>query len=135
MIGINNPTLLALKRDLDTAALRQRVIADNLANLNTPGFKKSVVSFEEQLQAALNDNSMPLRTTHPKHIGGVKHPAEVLPQVVQVTDSGMRADGNNVDADEEMVNLAANQIKYNTSAQSLSEHYSLISYIITSSGR
>ncbi len=135
MLGINNPTVLALKRDLDVASLRQRVIANNLANINTPGFKKSAVSFEEQLQAALKGNRLPLRTTHPMHIGGKKHPAEVYPQVVQINNTAMRADGNNVDAEEEMVNLAANQIKYNTSAQSLSEHYSLISYIITSSGR
>nr|WP_204616035.1 flagellar basal body rod protein FlgB [Desulforadius tongensis] len=126
---------MALKRDLDVGTLRQRVIADNLANINTPGFKKSVVSFEEQLQRALNSGDIPLRATHPRHIGMGKHPMEVQPKVERVTNTSLRPDGNNVSIDEEMVNSAAVELKYNTSVQALNEYYSLISYVITASRR
>ncbi|MBO8137516.1 MAG: flagellar basal body rod protein FlgB [Desulfotomaculum sp.] len=126
---------MALKKDLDTGTLRQRVIANNLANLNTPGYKKSFVSFEEKLKPLLDENRLPLKITHPQHLGGVKHLAEVQPEVVKVTNTSLRPDGNNVDADEEMVNLAAAQVKYNTSAQALSEYYSLVSHVITASRR
>jgi flagellar basal-body rod protein FlgB len=131
----NNPTVLALKTDLDVGTLRQRVIADNMANLNTPGFKKSFVSFEDQLLTAMDKNSLSLRTTHGMHIGGINHPAAVQPTVVQVTNTSSRPDGNNVNADEEMVNLAAAQVKYNTSVQALSGYYSTISQVISSSRR
>ncbi|MTI80197.1 MAG: flagellar basal body rod protein FlgB [Firmicutes bacterium] len=131
----NDPTVMALKKDLDTGTLRQKVIANNLANLNTPGFKKSFVSFEEQLQASMGKDKLPMRTTRSGHIGGVKNPAEVEPKVEQQTNTSLRPDGNNVDADEEMVNLAATQVKYNTSAQALSGYYSLVSQIISSSRR
>ncbi|MEG6617333.1 flagellar basal body rod protein FlgB [Peptococcaceae bacterium 1198_IL3148] len=131
----NSPTVLALKKDLGVETLRQRVIADNVANLNTPGFKKSFVSFEEQLQTAMDKNSLPLRTTHSMHIGGIKHLAVVQPEVVQVTNTSLRPDGNNVNMEEEMVNLAAALVKYNTSVQALSGYYSTISQVISGSGR
>lgn len=135
MFVINNPLITALKKDLDVGMLRQRVIANNLANINTPGFKKSYVSFEEQLQSALGKNRLPLRTTRPQHLGGLNHPADVNPKVVQVNNTSLNPDGNNVNADEEMVNLAANQVKYNASAQMIDGTYSSIRHVISSSRR
>ncbi|WP_238442480.1 flagellar basal body rod protein FlgB [Desulfofalx alkaliphila] len=135
MFFVNNPTVMALKKDLDVGMLRQRVIADNVANVNTPGFKKSHVSFEEQFKTALGRRRLALRTSHPLHLGGVKHPAQAEAKTVQVTNTASQPDGNNVNIDEEMVNLAANQMKYQTSTQALDGYYSLVSHIISSSRR
>ncbi|HHU31829.1 MAG TPA: flagellar basal body rod protein FlgB, partial [Clostridia bacterium] len=43
-----------LQKALNVASLRQDVLAHNIANVNTPGFKRSFVSFEESLQQALS---------------------------------------------------------------------------------
>lgn len=124
----NSPMFNLLQRGLDASALRQRVIANNVANLNTPGFKKSYVSFEEQLKAAMESGGGPLKGAHPLHIGVSN--MDVKPEVKQVKDTTMRYDGNNVDIDEEMVNLAATTIEYDVISQGLIDRFNVLSMVI-----
>lgn len=126
---VNNIELMALKNDLDASSLRQRVIANNLANLNTPGFKKSIVSFEEHFKSVVG--KIPLKITSERHIGGIKHPSKVKPKIVQVTDTSLTPCGNNVNIDEEMVNLTANQLRYNATAQFISGYFKSRQHIIS----
>lgn len=135
MFMLDNPVVAALKKDLDVGMLRQKVIANNIANWNTPGFKKSFVTFEEQLQAAVDKKHLPLKTAHHRHIGGVQYPAQIQPEVVQVKNTSLRPDGNNVNIDEENVNLAATQVKYDTTATALEGYYAMVNQIISSSRR
>ncbi|MCL6559017.1 MAG: flagellar basal body rod protein FlgB [Firmicutes bacterium] len=130
-----SPVLLTLKKSLDAGALRQRVIANNIANFNTPGFKKSVVSFEDQLKNALGDQNFQLAATHPKHFGGVPSLYGLAPEITIDRSTSMRTDGNNVDADQEMTSLVVNVIKYRSAADRLSEKMSLLSYVITGGRR
>ncbi|RJQ30999.1 MAG: flagellar basal body rod protein FlgB [Peptococcaceae bacterium] len=125
--------MIALKRSLDAGALRQRVTANNIANINTPGFKKSVVSFEERLKMALTEPSLgiTLKTSDPRHIPAASSLAELQPQVVEINDTTMRSDGNNVDIDQEMVQVAVNTINYNVAGQALNGQYSVLDYVIT----
>ncbi len=122
--------LVSLKKGLDAAALRQRVIANNIANVNTPGFKKSAVEFESLLKAALGRDTVKLVAGGPKNIGAARL-AELRPEVRVNEATSMREDGNNVDMDEEMTNLAINSIKYQAETRELSDRYSLLSYVIT----
>lgn len=131
----SSPVMVGLKKELDAGALRQRVIADNIANINTPNFKKSTVEFESLLKKALGRAPVELVTTHPRHFGGRPVLAELQPEVRVNGATSMRADGNNVDIDEEMVNLSANGIKYQAAARELSERYSLLSLVITGGRR
>lgn len=128
-------TLMGLKQGLDAGALRQRVIANNIANVNTPFFKKSSVTFESELKKALGDSTQNMITTHPRHINGAPDLAGLRPQVNLIKTTSMRKDGNNVDIDEEMTNLAANGIAYQAAARELSERYSLLGYVITGGRR
>lgn len=123
----DSPMFNLLQQGLNAGTLRQRVIANNVANINTPGFKKSQVSFEDQLKAAMGSGSS-LKGVHPLHIGTVNN---VKPEVVQVTDTTMKFDGNNVDIDEEMVNLAAASIQYEVIAQGLVEKFNVLGLVIT----
>ena len=61
----SSQVLVSIKKGLDAGALRQRVIANNIANVNTPGFKKSAVEFESLLKAALGRDTIKMVTTHP----------------------------------------------------------------------
>ncbi len=125
-----SPLMVALARQLDTSALAQRVIANNVANVNTPGFKKSHVSFTEELRRALGGPVASLATSHPRHIGGAPDLSGVFPRVVQESDTTMRYSQNNVDIDQEMVNLAANTILYDFSVSTLSRKYGQLGYVI-----
>jgi len=125
------PLIVSLVKGLDAGALRQRVIANNIANINTPNFKKSTVAFESLLKKALGHGHIPMNTTHPRHFGGTPLLAELQPEVNLNNTTSMRTDGNNVDIDEEMTNLAANTIQYQALSRGLSEQYSLLRLVIT----
>ena len=130
-----SPAILLYKKELDAAALRQRVIANNIANVNTPRFKKSTVVFESLLKEALGREPAGLLVSQPGHLGAAPPLAEVTPAVQKVETTFMRTDGNNVDIDEEMVNLAANGLLYQAAARQLGDRYSLLSYVITGGGK
>lgn len=130
MVMFDNPLMIALSRQLDSAALTQRVIANNVANVNTPGFKKSYVSFGEELKRALDNKAPAMATSHPRHMGGPSDISEIAPRVEQERSTTMRYGQNNVDIDQEMVNLAANTILYDFSANALSGKLGLLGYVI-----
>lgn len=123
---------------MTAANLRQEIIANNVANVNTPNFRKSVVEFEELLARELygeDDKKLKMVRTHDKHL-----PPEQLPYHAEPTisiDHGtiMRADDNNVDIDIEMASLAKNQLYYNAVATELSGHVSRLKNVITSNGQ
>jgi flagellar basal-body rod protein FlgB len=99
-VAIFDTTQIALDQAMSGASLRQKAIAENIANANTPGYKRSDVDFHSTLQKAVESGD-----------AGAK-----LEQVdfTRTTDtsSSMRADGNNVDIDEEMANLSQNSLDY-----------------------
>ena len=131
----SNPVMLSLSKGLDAGALRQRVIANNIANIDTPGYKKSFVTFEGLLKNVLKNDAAGMVTTHPKHFGGVSSLTELKPGVHRNNATSMRTDGNNVDIDEEMVNLAANGIKYQATSRQVSDRISLLTYVVTGGRR
>ena len=106
-----------LDQAADAAWLRNEAISNNIANADTPGYKRQDVSFEEELKHALKANKyesldQKVGDINLKHIEGRVY-----------TDSAnysYRLDGNNVDIDNENVELASNQIKYNAMIQSIS---------------
>lgn len=99
-------TTVVLRKSLDLVGYKQRVIANNIANVETPGFKRSDVSFEEQLRAALSSTGS--ADIAEERIG------EIQPTVQEDTLSPMRADGNNVSIDKEMAELTKNALQYET---------------------
>jgi len=119
-----NQTLSVLEQAMNAAMLRQRVIANNLANVETPGFKAADVVFENVLAEALARPTASFvgARTDPRHlpIGGPA-PA-VTPRVVPSAHTRMRHDGNNVDVDAETANLARNALWYQALVQS-TQHY------------
>lgn len=105
-----------LAHGLDAAQLRQDTIANNIANVDTPGFKASSVEFESYMKDALENDGegFQLKTTSDKHIQiGASDAQDVQPQVV-TDDNTMRMDGNSVDIDAQMSALAKNTVWYNT---------------------
>jgi flagellar basal-body rod protein FlgB len=98
-MGLFDITDLVLQRGLQGAGMRQQLLANTLANANTAGFKRSDVDFQSTLAAALGSDS-------PSALDGLAF------QPQTDTQSTMRADGNNVDVDEENSNLTENAVEY-----------------------
>jgi flagellar basal-body rod protein FlgB len=114
-----------LEKGLDAASLRNTVIANNLANVDTPGYKRSDVVFEDELKKAMSGQGRITGfVTNEKHIpiGGAAK-AAVEPQVVLQNDTTMRNDGNNVDIDREMAAMAKNSIMYQVLAQEINGEF------------
>lgn len=105
---IDNISLL--EKGLEAASLRQEVIANNIANVETPGFKRSVVTFEEELQQAIaGKKRLQPAITNSLHIRKDLH---AIPQVKSIDNTFMRNDKNNVDIDREMALLTKNTIMF-----------------------
>lgn len=126
----NSPVMAGLSKQLDSSSLTQRVIANNIANVNTPGFKKSYISFQEELRRALDAKAPVMVTSDQRHIGGRVDISQVFPQVLQERGTTMKYSQNNVDIDQEMVNLAANTILYEVGVNAYSSRMGLLSYVI-----
>lgn len=109
-------TFNMLQKGLGAATVRHKTIANNIANINTPEFKRSVVSFESELKRALEgDGSMKALRVNPRHIRFKRETGdlmEVQPEVIMEDDTIFRNDKNNVDLDVEMANLAKNTLLY-----------------------
>jgi flagellar basal-body rod protein FlgB len=99
-MGLFDLTQITLERALSGASLRQNVLANNIANANTVGFKRSDVDFQSTLASALNQNETPAAM---QNVG-------FAPQTD--TSATMRADGNSVDMDTEMAKLSENSVAY-----------------------
>ena len=121
---------IALRKSLDRAAVAQRVIASNVANVGTPGYTRMAVSFQEELVKALSSGENKLLTTHPNHIPGLNALAQVAPEVVMV-EGGYWNGVNNVDIEQEMTDLAANQLDFDTAAQFLQGKFTNLRIAIT----
>lgn len=129
----NDRRIDILEMGLDGAALRQKVIANNIANVDTPGYKASDVAFEEQLRAAIGGYGVVdrLRTSHPRHLQNASAGSAFQPVVYTSNEYTLRNDGNNVDIDREMARLAKNSIYYNSLVQAVSNEFRLLRMAIT----
>lgn len=124
--SISENTYNLLKKSMDASALRGKVIANNIANINTKGYKKFYVTFEETLNDSMAQNT--LKTDNSKHMQTSSGSGDIT---VQRDDStSMRQDGNNVDIDLEMTNQAANSLMYNALVKQINSKISLTSYVI-----
>jgi flagellar basal-body rod protein FlgB len=123
----NDLATQALSKALDGLSLRAQTIANNVANVDTPNFKSSEVAFEQDLQAALSRRSdgLPLATTNARHLsdGSSLTLDAVQPRAVPLLSTSMRNDGNNVDIDRQMAQLAETQLSFQAATQLLNTKF------------
>ena len=118
-----------LDKAADAAWLRNDAIANNIANVDTPGYKRQDVAFESELKKAIGRSS---NTSNMDQRVAAIRTAQLKP--VPYTDlSGYsyRLDGNNVDIDTENVMLAENQIKYQGLINSISEEFNNLQMVMS----
>jgi flagellar basal-body rod protein FlgB len=102
-------TTKTLQKGLEGARLRHQAILQNIANVETPGYKRKIVYFEEDLREALNRQGRTCRGTSGNRLDAI---ANVRPRMDIDDESVIRADGNTVDIDAESAELAENTLRY-----------------------
>jgi len=123
-------TMDILKTSLDASSLRHKAVSNNIANVNTPNYKRQIVDFEEELGRYLDKTpDLPLKKTNSLHISYDKLHLEIKP-AIQEENTTLRTDGNNVDIDLELAILAENTVKFNVLSQTINKKYSMLRSVI-----
>ncbi|NPV01100.1 MAG: flagellar basal body rod protein FlgB [Brevinematales bacterium] len=120
---------------LDANTIRREVIADNIANVNVPFFKRSEVSFESQLTRALESeqkDEFPTLMTDQRHMSFNQYIdyQTVTPRITVEYDSNYRNDKNNVDIDKEMIDSTKNSMQYNALMEMYSRNLKIVDFVI-----
>jgi flagellar basal-body rod protein FlgB len=113
-----------LRAAMSGLAARQRAIANNVANVDTPNFKASEVRFEDALKSAMSSGSAgspPDQTT--------LNASAARSTLVDAT--ALRADGNNVDIDREMAMLSETNLTFSAMAQIMTTRIGILRNVIT----
>ncbi len=127
-------TVSALEKTLDMRSEKQTVISSNIANAETPGYQAKAFDFEDSLARALTMDDAPMERTDPHHMTAGGEINEVVADVYADPNNEVREDGNTVNRDKEMVNLAENQILYNTAADLVKKKLALLRYAVDTGG-
>ena len=128
-------TIDIMHRTMDVSLLRRSVIADNIANADTPNFKRSVINFESELKRALDTESergLGVDRTHSRHIPN-KDPRdyrEVGPRRVLDYLTTSDNNGNNVDLETETMQMMQNQLQYELMTQFVSSQFTRINSVL-----
>ena len=121
---------------MTAATMRQEVISHNIANVNTPNYRKTNLEFEDMLAREIYgdepDGTLPMVRTHDKHLPFKPSAFHAEPTMVEDHTTIMRVDDNNVDIDIEMATLAKNQLYYNALATEFGNYVSKLKTVITS---
>ncbi|MBF0401038.1 MAG: flagellar basal body rod protein FlgB [Magnetococcales bacterium] len=120
---------------LDLRQQRQEVIASNVANADTPGYKARRLEFEDVLKESLPPrDALPMARTAPGHFP-VGYTGPVEGELQEVETPIPKGDGNSVDMEQEMARQSANQLLYNYAAQSLSGQIGTMRMLIDGNAR
>ena len=116
-----------LDKAADASWKRQELISNNIANQDTPGYKRQDVDFEGQLQQALKNTKY--KSIDDK-VSDLKLNRLDARQYTDNANYSYRLDGNNVDPEQEQIKLAANQMKYEGLMNSLTQEFQNLNTVI-----
>jgi flagellar basal-body rod protein FlgB len=113
---------------LDLSAYRHKLISGNIANATTPDYAAQDIDFKDEMQKALGTGpSLAMKATKTKHIGNTGPNREI-----KVIENAAESDEdlNGVDIDNEVTNLAINQMRYTIGARMLAKKMGFLSKAI-----
>ena len=122
--GVNTASLL--QAGMRTAQANHTIIANNIANADTPGFNPTVMDFEATLQNELEGRGRTsLRRTRPEHLDSTRYSPELKGVVLN-----SKNDYNKVDIDQEIANLSKNSGRYNVYASLLIKQFQQVKAVL-----
>lgn len=117
-----------LEKASDASWTRNSLISNNIANVDTPGYKRKDIHFEDYLLNAVSDGD-----SLDDDIANVDLDTLTATTYTDYGTVSYRLDGNNVDIDTENAELAKNQIKYYTMLDSITQEFSRLKSVIKTS--
>ncbi len=124
----NSTLVSSMNKSLDGLWRRQEVISENIANFETPGYKRKYVSFEDSLKSALESNA----TSKSQKINEINK-ASITEG--QDNDESMRLDGNSIDIEQENIDMVRTSYQYMYSQRVLSDQFSRLRTAISEGQR
>ncbi len=127
-------TIKALAASLDYRQIRQELNSANIANADTPGYRAKKIDFEEALARALNvDGAQNMNVSDKNHyVAGSGGFNNLSPEIYDDPNGIVSEDGNNVDREAELAQMAENKIMFDASVQLLNKKMGLMKYAIGS---
>lgn len=126
MAWVNSTNLFIMQKTLDGLWTRNKIISNNIANIDTPGFKSKSVEFEKIIDSIISSGSNDNITDELKN---------TQPKIVSNNNTSIREDGNNVDIEAENIELARVQIQYEYMTRQLTNEFSRLKYVINEGRR
>ncbi|CAM3702890.1 flagellar basal body rod protein FlgB [Mesobacillus zeae] len=121
-------TFSSLEKAMDYSTLKQKVISQNIANVDTPQYKKKDVSFKSVLDEAMGTR-LEANKTSIRHLDFKENGESGYGTVIR-QNVNYNHNGNGVDLDKEMSDLATNQIYYNALTERLSGKFNSLQTVI-----
>jgi len=132
MLGRAFSKIDVFNRSLTASWLKKQAISNNIANVNTPGYKREVVNFDDMLKNYLDKSKVSMSKTNEKHLDTY---GDLNPRITKEEDTSYRRDENNVNLDTEMAEEAANVIRYQALIQQMNSDLSRLKMAIKEGGR
>jgi len=129
---IFDKNMSALERSLNYRSMNQKLIVSNIANMDTPHYKAFKMMVDEKMQGSSSDKpQLSMTRTQVGHMDITGNATE-MGNVERVEDNplSLRGDGNTVELDTEMTNLAENTLMYNTATRIISNKFKLLRDVI-----
>ena len=117
------------KLALDGLSMKQGVISNNIANVDTPGYRAQEVDFDNVMKRALNNSGESCPGRKPIQIIWASPTEKPYSEFKTHQEVSSRADGNNVDIDTELMEMSLTGIQYQAVSQELSKKLSLLKTI------
>ncbi|MGQ9474357.1 MAG: flagellar basal body rod protein FlgB [Candidatus Caldatribacteriaceae bacterium] len=114
-------TLRILEKGLDLSMIRQRLLVENVANVETPGYKRKDLDFESILQKQYQEGEnqkLELKTTDLSHLKGITERTPLA--LTKEEEFSVRQDGSGVDMEKEMTTVLENALYYQTLSRMVS---------------
>lgn len=132
-MSINDKTIDALATALNFRQMRQEILASNIANAETPGYKSKRIDFEAALARALDvEGTNKILTQDGRHFdvggGGIE---DVAPEIYEDPNGQASENGNTVDREKEMALMAENKLMFDAAVQLLNKKLALKKYILS----
>lgn len=132
--SLYDSTIGGLNAAMNFRLMNQNVVASNIANADTPGYKAQKMEFETALRDALDiSGRLPMEASDPEHFTKAD-PGHIDPEIYENPNGQVHLDGNTVDRNAEQVELASNQMQYDAAAEMLRRKLGLLRYAITEGG-
>ncbi|MBT2756021.1 flagellar basal body rod protein FlgB [Mesobacillus foraminis] len=120
-------TISNLESAMNYSSMKQKVISQNIANVDTPNYKAKDVSFRSSLQMAVNAQ-FEGRRTDSRHFNFQGNAGSGA--AVKIRNAAYNHNGNGVDMDKEMADLATNQIYYNALTERINGKFNTLQTVI-----